>query len=74
MLVQFAARAWGAGSCAIEAFEQVTGQQFTNHIHVLENVSVAYHPQFGLQLQLNDIEAAYTLGRIEQQRHWPPSL
>ncbi|HEY0271919.1 MAG TPA: exodeoxyribonuclease VII large subunit, partial [Chitinophaga sp.] len=68
IVTKFAARAWGAGSRAIEGFEQATGQRFTNNIHVLVNVSVAYHPQFGLQLQVNDMEASYTLGRLEQQR------
>ncbi|PUZ30171.1 Exodeoxyribonuclease VII large subunit [Chitinophaga costaii] len=68
VVTKFAARAWGAGSRAIESFEQATGQRFTNNIHVLVQVSVAYHPQFGLQLQLHAIEASYTLGRIAQQR------
>lgn len=68
VVTKFAARSWGAGSRAIEAFEAATGQQFTNNIHVLVNVSVEYHPQFGLQLQVNNIEASYTLGLLEKQR------
>ncbi|HZY81483.1 MAG TPA: exodeoxyribonuclease VII large subunit [Cyclobacteriaceae bacterium] len=61
-------KAWGNGTLRIEAFERQTGQKFTNNINVLVNVSVEFHPVYGLQLNLNDIDPAFTLGMLEQQR------
>jgi exodeoxyribonuclease VII large subunit len=46
----------------------MTGQRFTDHINVLVNVSVNYHPVYGLQLTLHDIDVSFTLGALEQQR------
>ncbi|MBT1690340.1 exodeoxyribonuclease VII large subunit [Dawidia soli] len=68
LLARFSAKAWGTGARQIEQFEQTTGQRFTNNIHVLVNVTVEYHPTYGLQLQVNAIDPAFTLGQIEQQR------
>lgn len=68
IVTKFSAKAWGSGARSLDAFEQITGQRFTNNIHVLVNVVVEYHPQFGLQLQVIGIEASYTLGMIEKQR------
>ncbi len=68
ILAKFSAKAWGNGARQIENFERITERKFTNDIQVLVNVTVDYHPTFGLQLQVNSIDPAFTLGAIEQQR------
>jgi exodeoxyribonuclease VII large subunit len=68
ILAQIPGKAWGYGSERIDAFERQTGQKFTNNINVLVNVSVEYHPVYGLQVNLVDIDPAFTLGVLEQQR------
>ena len=65
---QIRAKAWGYGSDRIEIFERQTGQKFTNNINVLVNVSVEFHPVYGLAVNVNDIDPAFTLGVLEQQR------
>lgn len=62
------ATAWGSGSKSIELFQRLTGQRFTNNIRVLVNVTVQFHPVYGLSLQLNQIDPGFTLGALEQQR------
>lgn len=44
LLAKIQAKAWSRGSLSIARFEQMTGQRFTDHINVLVNVSVNYHP------------------------------
>lgn len=68
MLAQIPGKAWGYGSERIEQFERITGQKFTNNIHVLVNVSVEFHPVYGLQVNIVDIDPAFTIGVLEQQR------
>ena len=68
ILARISGRAWGNGADRIANFEKITGQQFTNNIHVLVNVSVQYHPVHGLQLNIHDIDPHFTLGVLEQQR------
>ena len=60
--------AWQSGALKIRKFEEVTGQQFKNDINVLVKVSVSYHSLYGLQLVLHDIDPAFTIGRLEQQK------
>jgi exodeoxyribonuclease VII large subunit len=68
IIAKMQAKAWGKGSASISNFQNTTGQRFTNNINVLVNVSVNFHPVFGLQLNINDIDSNFTLGRLEQQR------
>ena len=68
ILAKIGAKAWGTGSARIAAFERITGQVFTNNIHVLLNVSVQFHAVYGLQVNINDIDTNFTLGVLEQQR------
>ncbi|HEU4469949.1 MAG TPA: exodeoxyribonuclease VII large subunit, partial [Flavisolibacter sp.] len=60
--------AWKFGSSRIREFEKQTGQAFGNNINVLLNVSVSYHQRYGLQLMVNDISAAFTIGKLEMER------
>ena len=68
IVAKMQAKAWGKGSASISNFQTLTGQRFTNNINVLVNVSVNFHPVFGLQLNINDIDSNFTLGRLEQER------
>lgn len=49
-------------------FETTTGQYFTHDIKILIQVSVEYHPSFGLSLNIKDIDPVYTVGDLAQQR------
>ncbi len=49
-------------------FETTTGQYFTQGIKVLVQVSVEYHPSFGLSLNIKDIDPIYTVGDMAMQR------
>lgn len=60
--------AWREGAIRIRAFEQETGQQFGNELQVLIEVSVDYHPVYGLKLTLLDIDSRFTLGQLEQKK------
>jgi exodeoxyribonuclease VII large subunit len=68
IIAKISGNAWGKGALKIEQFEKVTGQRFTNNINVLVNVSVTFHPVYGLQLNLRDIDSNFTLGVLAQQR------
>jgi exodeoxyribonuclease VII large subunit len=49
-------------------FETTTGQFFTQGIKILVQVSVEYHPSFGLSLNIKDIDPIYTVGDMAMQR------
>jgi len=49
-------------------FESVTGQPLHAGLKVLARVSVEMHEVYGLSLNIQDIDAQYTLGDIAQQR------
>ena len=49
-------------------FETTTGQLFTHGIKILVQVSVEYHPAFGLSLNIKDIDPTYTIGDLALQR------
>lgn len=68
LVAKIAGKAWGSGSQKIAAFERVTGQRFTNNIHVLVRVKVVFHVVYGLSLEVQDIDPSFTLGMLEQQR------
>ncbi len=68
LVAKIAGKAWGAGSLKIKEFERVTAQRFTNNISVLVRVKVNYHIEFGLSLDVQDIDKNYTIGALEQQR------
>lgn len=62
-------KSWGGGAIRIEEFEKNTGQTFTNNLHVLVQVSVDYHPLYGLSVSVLDIDSNFMLGILEQQRN-----
>ena len=69
IVAKIAGRAWGTAAVHISNFEKTTGQKFKNDINVLVQVSVQYHPAFGIQLNLIDIDTNFTLGQFEQLRN-----
>ena len=68
ILAKFSTKSWGSGAQKIKNFEEITGQKFSNNIQVLVNVIIEFHPMYGLQLQVMDIDPNFTLGMIEKQR------
>lgn len=62
-------KSWGTGALRILDFEISTGQRFTNNLHVLVQVSVDFHPLYGLSVNLLDIDSNFMLGILEQQRN-----
>ena len=49
-------------------FETATGRGLAAAMKVLVQVSVSYHPLYGMSLQITDIDPAYTLGEAERQK------
>ncbi|MEG2614113.1 MAG: exodeoxyribonuclease VII large subunit [Alistipes sp.] len=49
-------------------FEAETGQRLSAGIRILAKVAINYHELYGVSLQINDIDPAYTLGDMERQR------
>lgn len=49
-------------------FETTTGQNFTQGIKILVQVSVEFHPAFGLSLNIKDIDPVYTVGDMAMQQ------
>lgn len=49
-------------------FETTTGRAFSQGIKILVQVSVEYHPVYGMSLIIKDIEPAYTVGDVAIQR------
>ncbi len=49
-------------------FETTTGQSFSHGLKILVQVSVSYHPVYGMSLVIKDIDPAYTIGDMAIQR------
>jgi exodeoxyribonuclease VII large subunit len=49
-------------------FETTTGRLFTQGIKILVQVSIEYHPAYGLSLNIKDIDPVYTVGDLALQR------
>lgn len=69
IIAKIAGKAWGSGSLHISNFEKNTGQKFTNNINVLVQVSVEYHPLYGLSAVVLDVDTNFTMGVLEQKRN-----
>jgi len=59
---------FNAAYASVRAFEEATGQAFSNGIEVLVQVIVAFHPVKGLKVQLQHVDVNYSAGKIQQQR------
>lgn len=60
--------AWNTGYPAIIKFEQETKQKFTDGLQIVCDVMVKHHPKFGLSLEIVNIDAAHTIGKIVVER------
>jgi exodeoxyribonuclease VII large subunit len=49
-------------------FESTTGQRFQAGLHILIAVSVEFHPVYGFNLNIKDIDPAFTVGEITLKR------
>jgi len=52
----------------IQGFRQITGTEFRNGIEILAEVTVNFHPSYGLKLNLIHLDAGYTLGQMHLAR------
>jgi len=62
------ARIWGQNFSCIQLFETTTGQLFKDNIQVLLSVRVHYHLQYGLSLDIEDIDCNFTIGKLALTR------
>ncbi|MFW5820855.1 MAG: exodeoxyribonuclease VII large subunit [Bacteroidota bacterium] len=49
-------------------FEGSTGYQLSSGIKVLVNVSLEFHPQYSISLNIKDIDPSYTLGDLARKK------
>lgn len=68
LVAKMNAVAWRPGFLAIEQFEKTAGQRFTDGIEVLLTCELAFNGQYGLKLNVIDIDPAYTMGQMERRR------
>jgi exodeoxyribonuclease VII large subunit len=59
---------WSNGYLHIEQFEKATGQRFQDGIEITCLVKVRFHQRFGLSLEVQAIDYAFTLGNMELER------
>ncbi|HQQ98640.1 MAG TPA: exodeoxyribonuclease VII large subunit [Cyclobacteriaceae bacterium] len=59
---------WSNGYFHIEQFEKATGQRFQDGIEIICLVKVKFHPRFGLSLEAQAIDYAFTLSTLELER------
>lgn len=59
---------WADSYSEIERFEKNTGKSFADGLEITCLVIVKFHPRFGLSLECQEIESAYTLGSLELER------
>ncbi len=60
--------AWTTGDRNIQNFTKLTGQKFQDGIQILAKVKVEFHPSFGFQVIILDVDPSFTLGKLAQQR------
>ena len=59
---------WGTTYPAITKFERLTGQTFGNGLEINCAVRIRFNKRFGLDLEVMDIDAAYSLGKLEIEK------
>lgn len=65
---QLKAAAFNQAYSEIEQFTLITGQAFQNGIQVLCNVSIGFHPVYGLRANFLQIDTSFTIGQLQKQR------
>lgn len=66
--VEIAAVFWSSGYAYIEKFEKETRQSFKDGIEITCRVKVTFHKRWGLKLEVLEIDYAYALGKLEEER------
>jgi exodeoxyribonuclease VII large subunit len=56
---------WQGSMSIVDRFEKVTGTPLSPGLKILFKCSVRFHAQYGLSLEITDIDPAYTLGDME---------
>ncbi|MCU7550448.1 exodeoxyribonuclease VII large subunit [Chitinophagaceae bacterium LB-8] len=59
---------WESFAQKIDDFEKATGQKFQSGLQVLVKVSVNYHSNYGIKLNVVDISSEFTIGNLARQR------
>lgn len=59
---------WRTSFGKIAQFEKITGVRFENNLKIVIQLSVSYNPKYGFRLVIHDIDTAYTVGQLSQQR------
>lgn len=59
---------WSNSYNQIETFEKATGQFFANGIELICNVKVRFHPRYGLNVDVLEIDSSYTIGKTELEK------
>ena len=69
VVAKISARAWqSTGAAAIRRFEESTRVKFANDLNVLVKVKIEYSAVYGLNAILIDVNEAFTVGMLAQQR------
>lgn len=66
--VEIGAVFWTNGYAFIEKFEKETRQTFKDGIEITCRVKVTFHRRWGLKLEVVEIDYAYALGKLEEER------
>ncbi len=59
---------WAGSYSEIEKFERLTGQRFKDGLEVICKVRVRFHPVYGLNLDVIELDAAHSIGTLELER------
>ena len=59
---------WSNTYSEIEKFERLTKQVFKNGIEIICRVKVRFHPVYGLNCDVLEIDAAHTVGSVELEK------
>jgi exodeoxyribonuclease VII large subunit len=59
---------WGRSYPLLDKFRQVTGNTLTSGLELTLGVMVSFHPRYGLNLEVLDIDFAFALGQMELTR------
>ena len=59
---------WAGTYGEIEKFERLTGQRFKDGLEIICKVRVRFHPVYGLNLDVIEIDAAHSIGTLELKR------
>jgi len=59
---------WRTSFGKIAQFEKITGVKFENNLKLVLQISVSYNAKYGFRLVIHDVDTAYTIGQLSQQR------